>query len=117
MQLGMIGLGRMGANLVRRLMKDGHTCVVFDPDGDAVAALVKEGATGASSLEEFCGALETPRAAWVMVPAGVTGSVVEEVSAFMEAGDILIDGGNSYFRDDRARVGESGNAELIPPLE
>lgn len=104
MQLGMIGLGRMGANLVRRLMNDGHTCVVFDPDADAVATLVQEGATGANSLEEFCGALETPRAAWVMVPAGVTGSVVDEVSEFMEAGDILVDGGNSYFRDDRARA-------------
>jgi len=104
MQLGMIGLGRMGANLVRRLMKDGHTCVVYDPDADAVATLVREGATGASSLKDFCGALETPRAAWVMVPAGVTGAVVDEVAEFMEAGDILIDGGNSYFRDDRARA-------------
>jgi len=104
MQLGMIGLGRMGANLVRRLMKNGHTCVVYDPDADAVATLVREGATGASSLKDFCGALETPRAAWVMVPAGVTGAVVDEVAEFMEAGDILIDGGNSYFRDDRARA-------------
>jgi 6-phosphogluconate dehydrogenase len=104
MQLGMIGLGRMGANLVRRLMRDGHKCVVYDPNPDALAELVAEGATGAASLGEFCAALETPRAVWVMVPAGVTGKVVEEVAEFMESGDILIDGGNSYFRDDRARA-------------
>ena len=109
MQLGMIGLGRMGANLVRRLMRDGHSCVVYDPDSAAVAELVKEGAIGTASVKEFCGALETPRAAWVMVPAGVTGKVVEEVAEHMEGGDIIIDGGNSYFRDDRARA-----AELAP---
>ncbi|MFP6663843.1 MAG: decarboxylating 6-phosphogluconate dehydrogenase [Deltaproteobacteria bacterium] len=104
MQLGMIGLGRMGANLVRRLMRDGHECVVYDPNADATAELVAEGATGAATLAEFCAALTTPRAAWVMVPAGVTGQVVDEVAEFMESGDILIDGGNSYFRDDRARA-------------
>ncbi len=104
MQLGMIGLGRMGANLVRRLMRDGHECVVYDPNADAIAELVAEGAIGAATLAEFCASLTTPRAAWVMVPAGVTGKVVDEVAGFMEAGDILIDGGNSYFRDDRARA-------------
>ena len=105
MQLGMIGLGRMGANIVRRLMKQGHTCVVYDTHPDAVAALVKEGAVGASSLEEFAAKLEKPRAAWVMVPAAVTDKVIQSLVPHFEKDDI-IDGGNSYFRDDRRRARE-----------
>ncbi len=112
MQLGMIGLGRMGGNMVRRLMKAGHTCVVFDRSAEAVKALVAEGATGASSLTEFVGHLAKPRAAWVMVPAGEpTESTVNDLAAIMEPGDTIIDGGNSYFKDDirRARaIAKSG---------
>jgi 6-phosphogluconate dehydrogenase len=100
MQLGMIGLGRMGANIVRRLMRDGHTCVVWDVSSDAVAELEKEGATGAATMEDFVSKLETPRAAWVMIPAGITGKTVEELGNLMESGDIIIDGGNSNYRDD-----------------
>ena len=106
MQLGMIGLGRMGANIVRRLMRDGHTCVVYDTHPDAVAALVKDGAVGASSLEEFAAKLEKPRAAWIMVPAGVTDKVIQALVPHLEKDDIIIDGGNSYFRDDRRRARE-----------
>ena len=102
----MIGLGRMGANIVRRLMKQGHTCVVYDTHPDAVAALVKEGAVGASSLEEFAAKLEKPRAAWVMVPAAVTDKVIQSLVPHFEKDDIIIDGGNSYFRDDRRRARE-----------
>jgi 6-phosphogluconate dehydrogenase len=105
MQLGMVGLGRMGANIVRRLMRDGHNCVVFDADPGAVKALEEEGATGASSAEDFVGKLAQPRAAWVMVPAGdVTGSLIEELAFHMEQGDTIIDGGNSYYRDDIRRA-------------
>ena len=100
MQLGMVGLGRMGANLVRRLMRDGHECVVYDVNSDAVAGLEKEGATGATSIEEFVGKLHKPRAAWVMVPAAYTGQTVDRLAEVMEAGDIIIDGGNSYYHDD-----------------
>lgn len=103
MQLGMIGLGRMGYNIVKRLMRDGHTCVVYDTDPETVKKLAAEGATASTSMEDFVAKLEKPRAAWMMVPAGVTGKVVDEVSKYLEEGDILIDGGNSYFRDDRAR--------------
>jgi 6-phosphogluconate dehydrogenase len=111
MQLGMIGLGRMGANLVRRLMREGHDCVVYDLDADVVAEREKDGAPGASSLDDFVAKLAKPRAAWVMVPAGYTGSTVAELGESMEPGDIVIDGGNSYYRDDidRARaLGEKG---------
>jgi 6-phosphogluconate dehydrogenase len=104
MQLGMIGLGRMGANIVRRLMKDGHECVVYDVGPEAVAELEREGAIGASSLEELVEKLDGPRVAWVMVPAGITGRVVDEVAALMNQGDIVIDGGNSYYRDDIERA-------------
>src|SRR5258705_7892398 len=104
MQLGMIGLGRMGANIVRRLMRDGHECVVYDVDPAVVAGLEGEGATGATSLAEFVAALETPRAAWVMVPAAITGRIVDELAGLMESGDIIIDGGNSYYRDDVDRA-------------
>jgi 6-phosphogluconate dehydrogenase len=103
-QLGMVGLGRMGANLVRRLMRDGNPCVVYDRNPGPVQQLAAEGATGTSSLDEFVAALERPRAAWVMVPAGdITGSTISELAKRMEPGDIIIDGGNSYYRDDISR--------------
>ncbi len=104
MQLGMVGLGRMGANLVRRLMRAGHECVVFDVHAPAVDALVAEGAVGASSLDEFVQKLTVPRAAWVMVPAAFAGSTVEELGNRMEPGDVVIDGGNTYYRDDVDRA-------------
>ncbi|WP_269539532.1 phosphogluconate dehydrogenase (NAD(+)-dependent, decarboxylating) [Cerasicoccus fimbriatus] len=104
MQLGMIGLGRMGANIVRRLMKNGHTCVVFDTNADAIKELENEGAVGATTLEEFVAKLEKPRAAWVMIPAAITEKVVFQLADLLDEGDIIIDGGNSYFRDDRARA-------------
>jgi 6-phosphogluconate dehydrogenase len=104
MQLGMIGLGRMGANLVRRLLRAGHTCVVFDHNQAAVSQLEGEGAVAAGSLEELVARLEAPRAAWVMVPAGVAGQVVEELGGLLDAGDVVIDGGNSYYRDDVQRA-------------
>src|ERR1700760_65269 len=104
MQLGMIGLGRMGANIVRRLMRDGHECVVWDVSADAVAALVAEGATGATTLEEFTAKLVTPRVAWVMIPAAITGKTVEQLGGMFAAGDMIIDGGNSNYRDDIHRA-------------
>lgn len=101
MQIGMIGLGRMGANLVRRLMRDGHECVVYDPDPKAVKALAGEGATGVSSVEELAEELAAPRAVWVMVPAGdITSSVIDQLAGTLASGDTVIDGGNSYYRDD-----------------
>jgi len=103
-QLGMIGLGRMGANLVRRLMRDGHECVVYDVSPDSVKQLETEGATGAGSLKEFVEKLTPPRAAWIMVPAAFAGGTVEQLAELMEAGDIIIDGGNSYYRDDVDRA-------------
>ncbi len=109
MQLGMIGLGRMGANIVRRLMRDGHTCVVYDVSPDAVAALAAEGATGASTLEDFVAKLDVPRRAWIMVPAGeITETTVGALGALLSAGDAIIDGGNSYYRDDIRRAAELG---------
>ncbi|HZU37707.1 MAG TPA: decarboxylating 6-phosphogluconate dehydrogenase, partial [Gemmataceae bacterium] len=105
MQLGMIGLGRMGANMVRRLMKNGHQCVVYDLSPKNVQQLAGEGATPAGSLEEFARKLTKPRAAWVMVPAGApTESTVTSLAQYFEAGDTIIDGGNSYFQDDVARA-------------
>jgi len=105
MQLGMVGLGRMGSNLVRRLLPAGHECVVYDVDGDAVDELAGEGATGTGSLEQLLAALQKPRAVWVMVPAGqITEQTVSELGERMEAGDTIIDGGNSYYRDDIARA-------------
>src|ERR1700710_2073827 len=104
MQLGMIGLGRMGANIVRRLMRDGHDCVVWDVSADAIATLVAEGATGAATLEEFTAKLVTPRGAWVMIPAGITGDTVEKLGGMFESGDMIIDGGNSNYRDDIHRA-------------
>jgi len=103
-QLGMVGLGRMGANLVRRLQRAGHTCVVYDVNADAVAGLVKDGATGADSIGDFVAKLDAPRAAWVMVPAAYTGSTVDALAEVMEAGDIIIDGGNSHYHDDIFRA-------------
>jgi 6-phosphogluconate dehydrogenase len=104
MQLGMVGLGRMGANIVRRLMRDGHECVVFDVNADSVKQLEGEGATGALTMEEFVRKLERPRAAWVMIPASLTGKIVEELAGLMDQGDIIIDGGNSNYRDDVRRA-------------
>jgi 6-phosphogluconate dehydrogenase len=99
MQIGMMGLGRMGANMVRRLMRAGHECVVYDISADAVAALVKEGAVGAASMEEFVSKLSKPRAAWLMLPAAITRKIAGEVAALMDEGDTVIDGGNSYYHD------------------
>jgi 6-phosphogluconate dehydrogenase len=104
MQLGMIGLGRMGANLVRRLMRDGHECVVYDLDPASVRQLESEGATGADSLADFVAKLDFPRVAWIMVPAAFTGETIDELATLMDAGDIVIDGGNSYYRDDVDRA-------------
>ncbi len=104
MQLGMIGLGRMGANLSRRLMRDGHEVVVYDVNAEAVAQLESEGARGSESLADFVAKLEKPRAAWIMVPAGYVESTVEALAGLMERGDIIIDGGNSYYRDDIDRA-------------
>jgi 6-phosphogluconate dehydrogenase len=104
MQLGMIGLGRMGANLVRRLLRDGHRCVVYDVSADAVKDLEGEGATGASSLKDFVGKLEKPRALWIMVPAGIVQDTLDQLMDLVEQGDMIIDGGNSYYRDDIVRA-------------
>ena len=104
MQLGMIGLGRMGANILRRVMRDGHTAVAFDTNPDSVAQLVDDGAVGANSLEEFVQKLETPRVAWVMIPAGITDKVVEQLSELLDRGDIIINGGNSNYREDYDRA-------------
>jgi 6-phosphogluconate dehydrogenase len=109
MELGMIGLGRMGANMVRRLTKAGHKCVVYDLHADAVQALVKEGAVGAASLEELVGKLQAPRAVWMMVPAGVVDPTLKELVPLLAKEDAIIDGGNSYYHDDLHR-----SAELKP---
>ncbi len=112
MELGIVGLGRMGANMARRLMRDGHRIVAYDVNPDAVSQLTGEGAEGASSLEDMASKLSAPRSVWVMVPAGeITEQTVEGVAAVLEAGDAIIDGGNSYYRDDIRRaekVGERG---------
>jgi len=112
MELGIVGLGRMGANMARRLMRDGHKIVAYDVNPDAVATLAGEGAEGASSLEDLASKLSAPRSVWVMVPAGeITESTVDAVAAALDSGDAIIDGGNSYYRDDirrAAKVGEQG---------
>jgi len=105
MDIGMIGLGRMGANLTRRLLRDGHHPVVYDLDRDAVAELVDDGAEGAVDLEQLVARLDAPRALWVMVPAAVTGRVIDDLAAHLEPGDIIIDGGNSFYKDDLERSG------------
>src|SRR6202047_214007 len=105
-QRGRIGLGRMGANLVRRLMRDGHPCVAYDRNPDVVKALVSEGATGAESLADFVAKLDKPRAIWIMVPAGIVEQTLNQLHPLLESGDIVIDGGNSYYRDDITRAKE-----------
>jgi 6-phosphogluconate dehydrogenase len=105
MQLAMVGLGRMGANLVRRLMQDGHECVVYDVQPDAVRGLAGEGATGADSLPDLVAKMAKPRAVWIMVPAGeITQAAVDDLAGMLEPGDVIIDGGNSSYRDDIARA-------------
>jgi 6-phosphogluconate dehydrogenase len=106
MQLGMIGLGRMGANLVRRLMRDGHQCVAYDRNPDVVKGIVAEGAEGADSLPDFVAKLTQPRAIWIMVPAAVVQSMIDVLKPLLADGDIIIDGGNSYYRDDIERAKE-----------
>ena len=104
MQLGMIGLGRMGGNIVRRLIKHGHSAVVYDRDPNAVAALAGEGAAGAGALEEFVGKLERPRTAWVMLPAGkITEATIDALAKLLQTGDVIIDGGNTFWQDDVRR--------------
>jgi len=100
MQIGMIGLGRMGANMAGRLMKAGLACVVQDTRADAVAALCAQGAVGAASFEELASRMTRPRAVWLMVPAGAVDAVIEQLAPHLDSGDIVIDGGNSYYRDD-----------------
>ena len=106
MQVGMIGLGRMGANLVRRLMRGGHECVAYDQNPGAVDSLEQEGATGARSIEEFLTKLVKPRVVWMMVPAAVVDMAVDSVTPLLDRGDIVIDGGNSYYHDDIRRADE-----------
>jgi 6-phosphogluconate dehydrogenase len=105
MQVGMIGLGRMGANMVRRLMKRGHQCVVFDVNPKSVQELAAEGAVGTSSWEDFVAKLEKPRVAWMMIPVAFVDQTIEKLSSLLDPGDILVDGGNSYYIDDIARAG------------
>jgi 6-phosphogluconate dehydrogenase len=112
MELGMIGLGRMGANMVRRLLRGGHRCVVFDRSADAINDLVKEKAVGASSLQELSKSLEKPRAVWLMVPAAVVDKTIADLVPYLEAGDILIDGGNSYYVDDIRRAKELASKQI-----
>src|SRR5262245_3111680 len=106
MQLGMIGLGRMGANMVRRLLKGGHRCVVFDVWPKAIEEMVQEKAAGAASLADLVQKLEKPRAVWLMVPVAVVGQTITDLLPALEPGDILIDGGNSYYVDDIRRARE-----------
>ena len=112
MQLGMIGLGRMGANMVRRLIADGHECVVWDPSADAVQALAAEGAVAASSAEDLAARLQAPRAVWLMVPAGVVDGALAGITPHLEAGDLVVDGGNSYYIDDLRRAASLGEHGL-----
>jgi 6-phosphogluconate dehydrogenase len=112
MQLGMIGLGRMGANMVRRLIRKGHSCVVFNRSPEAVNELVKEKAIGAASLAEVVKKLEKPRAIWLMVPAAAVDGTIADLSPHLEAGDILIDGGNSYYIDDLRRAKQLASQKI-----
>jgi 6-phosphogluconate dehydrogenase len=104
MQLAMIGLGRMGGNMVRRLMRDGHDCVVYARRADSLRPFEEEGATGVTTYEDLVAALEPPRVVWIMVPAAVVGTVVDDLATHLEPGDVVIDGGNSYYRDDVAHA-------------
>ena len=104
MQIGMVGLGRMGANMVHRLLKAGHDCVVHDLSDEAVRRVTAEGARGAGSLDELVAGLAPPRAVWLMLPAAVTGSTVERLMELLSAGDAIVDGGNSSYRDDIDRA-------------
>ena len=107
MQIGIVGLGRMGANIARRLMRAGHKVVAWDSNAEAVAALAKDGATPAAGLADLAGKLEAPRAIWIMLPAGAaTDGAIDEIAPHLSAGDALIDGGNSYYIDDIRRAGE-----------
>ena len=112
MQLGMIGLGRMGANMAQRLMQHGHACVVYDPNGKAVEDSQKRGATGVRSLEELVKKLEQPRVVWMMVPAAVVEATISALAPLLSPGDILIDGGNSHYRDDIRRARELGSKRV-----
>src|SRR3972149_2380293 len=114
MQLGMVGLGRMGANMVRRLMRGGHSCVVFDRNPEAVRSLETEGADGAHSLSDFVGKLSVPRAAWAMVPAGPpTEAVVRELAGRGAGGGGIVDGGNSSFKENVRRSGALAGAGIL----
>jgi 6-phosphogluconate dehydrogenase len=104
MQMGMVGLGRMGANMVRRLMRDKHDCVVFDPDAKVVKRLVAEGAKGSSSLQQLVDTMQSPRAIWLMIPSALVDKVIAELAPMLSADDIIIDGGNSYYKDDIIRA-------------
>ena len=112
MQLGMVGLGRMGANMVRRLMKGGHDCVVYDHSQAAIDTLAAQGATGSSSLQDLVSKLAAPRAVWLMVPAGVVDKTVDELKGYLQPGDIIIDGGNSYYVDDLSRAKSAAAAQV-----
>ena len=112
MQIAMVGLGRMGANMVKRLIKGGHECVVFDHSPDAIAASVKDGATASTSLEDMASKLKTPRAVWLMVPAGVVDDSVKELRQYLQPDDIIIDGGNSYYVDDQRRAKDLADAKI-----
>jgi len=112
MQLGMIGLGRMGANMCRRLMRAGHECVVYDIHADAVSRLAGEGAIGSKSLEDFAGRLSRPRSVWMMVPAAAVEQTIAAIAKHLDAGDVLIDGGNSHYRDDIRRAKELDLARI-----
>lgn len=112
MQIGMIGLGRMGANMVRRLLRGGHDCVVYDRNAEAIATLAGEGATGAESLEDFLAKLNRPRAVWLMIPAALVDSTLNELAMKLDADDILIDGGNSHYIDDIRRARELKASQL-----
>ena len=112
MQLGMVGLGRMGAGMVRRLMRSGHACVVYDVNPAAIPPLEKDGAAGSRTIEEFVGKLSSPRAIWMMVPAAVVDQTIDRLAPHLQAGDILIDGGNSHFADDIRRAATLGERGL-----
>ena len=112
MQIAMVGLGRMGANLVQRLVRDGHRCVVYDIDPDAVSAVVGPGVTGATSLAQLVGALEPPRVIWLMLPAGITQAVLDQLVVHLDADDVVIDGGNSFYQDAIKRSAALGTRGL-----